>query len=48
MKDGTKIQVRNKFWDNSPVRTVTYINGGIQTEKYWFDWNFFFEVNIII
>lgn len=45
MLDNTKIQVKSKFWATAPIRTVTYINGGIQVGEHWFTWNCFFEVN---
>jgi len=29
-------------------RIVTYDNGGVIVDKHWFNWDFFFEVNILL
>lgn len=48
MLNGTKINVRSKFWCTAPIRTVIVINEGIQVNEHWFNWNYFFEVNVIV
>jgi hypothetical protein len=48
MQDNTQIQVRSKFWATSPIRVVTYINGGIQVDKEFFTWDYFFAVNVLV
>ena len=42
------INVRSKFWSTAPIRIVTIINNGIQVGEHWFEWDYFFAVNVII
>lgn len=48
MENGTKINVRSKFWATAPIRIVTVINKGIQVNEHWFSWDYFFAVNVIV
>lgn len=48
MINGTKITTKSKFWGNDPTRVVTYLNGGIQVNLYWFTWDDYFDVNVIV
>lgn len=44
------IKVKNKFWENSPVRTVYHNmeNNTILVDRHTFNWNYFFKTNVLV
>lgn len=43
LNEGDKI-ITEVVWGGK-IRTVTYTNGGILCNEYWFPWDSFFEIN---